>query len=600
MPRLRMLTTLFGLALSMLIVSISLSAPPTQSPPSDPHIFEGEGVRNPLLADWFALPSQGAIVGLYYAVLQAPLCADAPTPGCRPAADAPAHTLTLRVERASSEASLPGDEWPDLLRQQGYQATPATLQGYSGWRFTSDDPTAAYAAFFVFEVEAVYYHVSFSRSWLTDLDALDQIVEAFVLDPAQAPAPFLIDPAPVEPSPSPEPTVEPSPEPTVEPSPEPTPSPSPTTGPGELPRLTVFLPLIRTDKSVLDREEIWRTQAAAQPDAAASPMVEPAPPGSLIAKLVEAALEYGKLEDGRPFGHVIPRHNGALFIDCMLRYVGFPGALCTGTTEELAYIWMNDLYYLYLLPRGSQVITNPDLVRAGDILFMSDNKVTDTGQRSYCWGGVITGRDSRGLLFAAHSQAGTQHVVTSMLCGGTSVGNTYRTYLRLDGDPPIAWFTTPNVSQAQRLMPGTQLLAYTATDPVIGAGWASEVVNYSVRMVNAGVNTVLANATTDESLTTLIDFPCQAVDFEVTAIDQTGHISEGPAGWLNGFMLLRGDANADGQLDEADYQLIRAANGLTATDSDYDQRLDPTADGRIDAADRIYLEQRLEHTCPLP
>jgi hypothetical protein len=53
-------------------------------------------------------------------------------------------------------------------------------------------------------------------------------------------------------------------------------------------------------------------------------------------------------------------------------------------------------------------------------------------------------------------------------------------------------------------------------------------------------------------------------------------------------------------IDEADYALIRAADGLNSTQPGYSPALDPTGDGQINAADRIWIELYMSYACPQP
>ncbi len=65
--------------------------------------------------------------------------------------------------------------------------------------------------------------------------------------------------------------------------------------------------------------------------------------------------------------------------------------------------------------------------------------------------------------------------------------------------------------------------------------------------------------------------------------------------------LLEGrDVNADGVIDAADLELLVEAEGLATGQPGFTAALDPTGDGRVDAADRLLVQRRMSETCPQP
>ncbi|PDW00944.1 hypothetical protein, partial [Candidatus Viridilinea mediisalina] len=318
--------------------------------------------------------------------------------------------------------------------------------------------------------------------------------------------------------------------------------------------------------------------------------------GFRINTLVSAARQHGR-DNTSPFGHTLPGFNGALFIDCMLRAANFAPARCNGTTADQSYIAMNALR-VALLNAGAVPVPENQVV-PGDILFLNYAGTTD-----YCWGGVTVEvrenpREVRVATQSVNFENERAEILQCRLSNGTLV-TPGRSYLRLDSEAPFANFIQPALESAQALTPGRHVVSYSAEDPALPTVPASGVQGFSVAYTRDGQATLLANQSAETTLVADLDVPCRAVDLGVVAFDRSGNASLERAGWLDAFVLLRGDADGDGQITEADYELIRAAEGLTAADPGFHPGLDPTGDGMVDAADRLFVEALLLNTCPQP
>jgi hypothetical protein len=588
---------------SVLLASTAFTAVPQQSTPT---AFKGQfqigaGIANDLLQSWWLQAFEGGMIGRYYEVLHAPLCSEADTPGCRMSADAPAHTILLVVERAESEGTQPGDEHPALLRSWGYQPEAALVGGFPAVRYTHNEPAADYAVAYTLEVADVYYQIAFSNTFLVDQALIDQIVAGFVLTPANAPAPFLAnadttlptDPTPLPTDPTPLPT-DPTPLPT-----DPTPLP---TDPTTAQQTTLYLPLMQRGLHISaalgDAMQVMNTLAGPGRF-----------PGLVIdsfgtQRLVDLAIYWGP-RNTNPDRYDVGA-NGALFIDCMLRYAGYAPARCGGSSAALSYINMNTLY-AGLAASGAVEIARSTLggsengVQLGDIVFYSYQ-----GVRNYCWGGIVTRITTNGptrtIQIATNTQPNAYANVTSLLCQNSSgqLVPVDRYYLRLDSAAPRAEFLTPTASEAFRLVPGVRTFTYRGYEEPISAMPSSGVSNFTVAMNLNEQTTLLTARNPETALAINLDYPCREADFAVVAHDASGNARLENGGFLDGFILLRGDANADGVIDEADYALIRAADGLNSTQPGYSPALDPTGDGQINAADRIWIELYMSYACPQP
>jgi hypothetical protein len=563
------------LLLSVLFSSTTLTAtlPQTEDPAALPPFTTGEGIASPALQGWERVQFQGGSQGQFSVLLNAPLCAELNTPACRSDLSAPRHQVGLTVERAESEATLPGDELPDTLRQLGYQAEPATVVGQRALRFTNAHSAAAYAAVYTLELEGVYYHITFSRSFLNAPTALDQILASLELRPAEAPASFRHTASPDAPP--------------VDPEPDSTPA------PGEQ-RFLTYLPFV-TSAPLTDNPFV-RAQAASPRLQSAAQVFNPSDFTSFsLATLISAARQHGR--DGtNPYGYSIPGLNGALFIDCMLRYAGFAPARCTGVNETQSYVAMSTLRTA-LLASGAVAVAEVNVV-PGDILFLNY-------AGTYCWGGVTVEiqPNPRRVLVATQTRNFEAQSAAALTCLHEEEPNKFvevvptRSYLRLDSSAPFASFIAPELSAARRLPPGSHTLSYTASDPNAPS---SGIQGFSIAFLRDGLQTMLANRIPQTSLGADLDFPCRALDLAVVAYDGSGNASLEQAGYLDAFVLLRGDADGDGQITEADYALIRAADDLVAGQPGYHAGLDPTDDGVVDAADRLFVEAILQHSCPQP
>ncbi|PDV98283.1 hypothetical protein CJ255_22015, partial [Candidatus Viridilinea mediisalina] len=182
------------IVLGLLLLSIALShtalSATAQQDEDVLRFDQGQGLNNSALQGWPRTRFNGGLAGRFYEVLNAPRCADAPTPACRVAAADPLHQVELLVEHTSNEATVTAAMWADALLRQGYQAEQVQVAGYAALRLTSLQADAAYAAVYTLELEDVFYLIGFSRSFLAEPDALVAILAAFELDPSTAPLPF--------------------------------------------------------------------------------------------------------------------------------------------------------------------------------------------------------------------------------------------------------------------------------------------------------------------------------------------------------------------------------------------------------------------------
>lgn len=563
------------LLLSVLFSSTTLTAalPQAKDVAALPAFSDGEGIASPALQGWERVPVQGGAVGRFAELLNAPLCAEQNTPACRSDLNAPIHQVGLTVERAASEATPPGDELPATLVQLGYQAEATLVAGQPALRFTNPHPDAAYAVVYTLELEAVYYHLTFSRSFLNAPVALDQILTSLEFRPGEAPAPFRH-------------TANPDVPPT---DPEPDPPPDP----GEQ-RFLTYLPFIT--HAPLAVNPFARTLADPPRIKSAAQVFNPADFTSFsLTTLISAARQHGG-NGTNPYSYSIPGFNGALFIDCMLRYAGFAPARCTGTSATQSYIAMSTLRTA-LLDSGAVAVAEANVV-PGDILFLNY-------AGTYCWGGVTVEiqPNPRRVRVATQTRDFEAVNAAALICLHEISAGVFvevvptRSYLRLDSNAPFASFIAPELNAARRLNPGNHTLSYSASDP--GAP-SSGIQGFSIAYLRDGLRSMLANRIVQTSLVADLDFPCRALDLAVVAYDGSGNASLEQAGYLNAFVLLRGDADGDGQITEVDYTLIRAADGLIAGQPGYQQGLDPSDDGVIDAADRLFVEAILQHSCPQP
>ncbi|NTV64677.1 MAG: hypothetical protein HGA65_14260, partial [Oscillochloris sp.] len=278
--------------------------------------------------------------------------------------------------------------------------------------------------------------------------------------------------------------------------------------------------------------------------------------------------------------------DGAHFISCVLADARYPGATCNKIAGSL--INMNNIRS-FLLGSGARIInTNTEQPVAGDVVVLNY-------ANAYCWGGVVTSIVGRVPYVMAHSQEHRLpgYAADSMRCddgAGNRVIDGIE-YLRLDSEAPYAWFIAPPVGI---YTPGDMSLSYDGSDE--GSGVAS----FTLRYAKEGATSVLVGATTERVSTVHLNLPCRAVTAEVLARDYANNLDESRKGSLNLFLLLHGDVDGDGRLTRADLEAIRDAEGLRAGQADFSTALDPTGDGWVDAADRLFVQNRMGSICPQP
>lgn len=591
----RTVAALGVLLLGLLLASVGLAAPLPQSSDEAGVFTTGPGIANDALRGWARVQFQGGVRSRYYELLIAPLCSASNVPGCLTTEAASGRQVGLSVERVDSQASPPGDELPAYLEGLGYVHDQIVVDGQLAQRFSSDNPAFPDWQIVVLEFSGVYYHLSFSQGFRSAPEAVDQLLAGFDLQPEQAPPPY----RPGDEQPAPE----------TEPTSPPTPTTDPVTT--QLDKY-VYLPTIFGHQRLSNAaENIEQAAVATPPDTLTQTS------GFNLENFVKLARFYGPLRTNPGDGCYLssttpdgPRYScvwdssifkvgldGAHFIDCMLKEAGFPGALCSistfnGTIYGRGYLSMNDLYN-FLAPRSALVT---GATAPGDILFLYY-------QNRYCWGGIVVETTSSNTYVATHSQEGSLAEAGALYCyDKDKPGDDKRVlpdrieYLRLDGEAPFARFLAP---EPGLIFPGPQTLVYEAEDPA-GTGVSSGVASYTLRYSTDGATITLAADVTQTSYEADLDLPCRALDLSVLARDQANNADEARAGHLNMFVLLRGDTNADGTIGENDYRAISEADGLAVGQPGYALALDPTGDGRVDAADRLFVEERLGDTCPRP
>ena len=546
--------TLCSLVLLTVLAGLSMTGPgPTPVAAQQATVFTtGEGLANDLLKGWQRVQLQGQIAGRYSAVLTAPLCSSQNSVGCQSDGATTAHLISLTVERASSEATAAGDELPATLDQLAFTRTAATVDGQPATRFTAPNTDQYFSQVVVLEVEGVYYHLAFSASFQAAPHLVDQILAGFTLRPAEAPAPFIASGNT---------------------------SPTPAPDPGLVNQYTVFLPAVSRANTPV------QTQQAGSP---ASRFTVAQATGTGLSwvfnreQLAQLAASYGPLYTNPGDNYYHPTADGAHFIDCMLRASGLPGARCNGSSDS--YFWMNDLY-TFVTGIGAQPTAAP---MRGDVLFFHDGS-------AYCWGGIVVEVASGAVYIATHSQNNSRVRASALRCNDASGRATIvprQDYLHLDAEAPSAFFLTP--AAGKRHPSDTSPITYQGTD--VGSGLAG----FTLRYWKDGALTVLASKTTGTSWTGGLNLPCRAVTAEVVAHDRTGNVDETRGDSRSLTILVRGDVNADGVIDAADLELLVEAEGLATGQLGFTAALDPTGDGRVDAADRLLVQRRMSETCPQP
>ena len=553
----RTLVTLCSFVILAILAGLSLTEPGLRPAAAQQAtgFTVGEGLANPLLSGWQQVQIQGHIAGRYSEVLTAPLCSSQNSLGCQSASATTAHQVELTVERATSEATAAGDELPAILDQLGFTRTAATIDGQPATRFTAPKPNQLGYQVLVLEVQGVYYHLAFDESFRATPELIDQILAGFALRPAEAPAPFIASGSSGNVPPSPTPALGANP-------------------------FTIYLPIISHASALA------QTQPATMKSSARLTIAQATGTGLSWGfnreQMAQQAAYYGPQYTNPGDNYVHPTADGAHFIDCMLRAVGLPGARCNGAGDS--YFWMNDLY-TFVTGVGAQPTTAP--IR-GDVLFLHDGI-------NYCWGGVVVEVSGGSVYVATHTQYYSRVSADSLLCNnpnGTGTIVPRQKYIHLDGEAPSVTFLTPDSGKRH---PGDTLFSYQGTD----AG-GSGLLGFTLRYWKDGALTVLATKTPSTTWTGGLNFPCRAVTAEVVAHDRIGNVNEALGDSRTLSILVRGDVNADGVIDQADLDLLTEAEGLATGQSGFSPALDPTGDGRVDAADRLLVQRRMSETCPQP
>lgn len=589
-------TPRLALGIFLLCMPLLVLLAPLHAAPLTNTFTTGEGIANPLLQGWIPEVVNGTVGGIYSDRLFAPLCAQVNTPGCRSDENAPPHVVGMSVQRSVNESVRPADRLPALLLQIGYQAESQDLHGYTVQRLTPSTDDAPFAVVYSLVIDAVEYTITFSPSFRSDPDLVNQIMAGFVFTPADAPAAFVLaDPQP------------------------------PPTDPGAALPYRVYLPLVANANTSPATSSPKVTLIQSTPSVATLELPNATLMGLRTPSLSFSVSDFPRFEfDGmtelakdnatshtNPYDFVykvdgVDSGNGALFIDCVLRMSGYEPAWCgempDGSTTPAApsiynsYIRVRDLR-LMLLNNGSVEIEQIDekTAQSGDILILQYSNRAD-----YCWDGIVVEK-SDDVYVATRSEDHEKVAASSLHChypDGTEDSHPIRSYIRLDSAAPSATFLTPSNGAALKMVPGDQVFSYVATEST--AGPQSGVRGVTLAAVIDGQLQRWLDRDPATSYTADLDLPCRQIDLMALAYDVVGNADLGKADYLAGWLLIRGDADGDGQISEADYDAIRAADGLSRADAGYAPGLDPTGDGMIDAADRLFVENLLLHTCPQP
>ncbi|WP_129632150.1 hypothetical protein [Candidatus Oscillochloris fontis] len=580
-------TPRLALGIFLLCMPLLVLLAPLHAAPLTNTFTTGEGIANPLLQGWIPEVVNGTVGGIYSDRLVAPLCAQVNTPGCRSDQNATPHVVGMSVQRSVNESVRPADRLPALLLQMGYQAETQDLHGYTVQRLTPSTDDAPFAVVYSLVIEAVEYTITFSPSFRSDPDLVNQIMAGFVFTPAEAPAAFVLaDPQP------------------------------PPTDPGAALPYRVYLPLVASGNAAPATSSPKVTLTQSTPSVATLTLA--APGAALMSQRTPSLsfsvsdfprFEFDRLDDlaktyggqgGNPYNfeyriNGILYANGALFIDCMLRATGYEPALCgelpdgstvNGNASEFnSYIGMPSLYPMLLNSGAVQIAESA--AQPGDIFILA--------QPGYCWGGIVVEHSDK-VYVATQSANYASVAANSLTCGNNNPLN--RSYLRLDSFAPSATFLAPSDDVALKMVPGDQVFSYVATESTDGP--QSGVRGVTLAAVIDGQLQRWRDRDPATSYTADLDLPCRQIDLMALAYDMVENADLGKADYLAGWLLIRGDADGDGQISEADYAAIRAADGLSRTDAGYAPGLDPTGDGMIDAADRLFVDNLLLHTCPQP
>lgn len=329
------------------------------------------------------------------------------------------------------------------------------------------------------------------------------------------------------------------------------------------------------------------------------------------AAAVAEALTYAQLEDNRDGCYIYadrptganPRcgaengkapFDGAHFVACVLDAGGLiPPAnfdsLCKGNNRYVS------MPYLYEMLQSIPTVTRSAAeAQLGDIVIL-----TYKGTSSACWGGVVvkTGvANKSGVEVATHSSDGGYSDPETSICHNATGQDvaTDAVYMHIVSDttPPTVAFSAPQAGNVP--FGSTQHLVWQGDDGADGSGVASYRLTQSI----AGAPpTDLGGAigAAQTSFDVQMDLGCHPITFAITATDQAGNVS--PASTLALTATLQGDFDLNGAIDQADLARVEAAWGLRSGQAGYDAQLDINADGRIDAADTLWLRRRLGDRC---